>query len=188
MEYNPKLWNEYTDDNRNILENPSEFIYHVCLSLGANSVLEAGCNVGNSLRHFPTTMNIQGFDLNDYALKECQSRYPKFKFKKGSLLEFPYNDNSFDLIFTRTVLIHIPNEDMEKVMNEMLRVSKKWIMNLEFYGKTEEMVKWKRGDDLLWHRNMEKRWKNFNVEIISDVQLPEKMDPSQLRLTLIKKL
>jgi len=34
------------------------------------------------------------------------------------------------------------------------------------------MIDWKRGKDLLWYRNMKERWKKFNVEILSDYEMP----------------
>ena len=49
------------------------------------------------------------------------------------------------------------------------------------------MIKWSRGDDLLWYRNMEERWSNFDVEIISSVSIPKEIDIGETHLTLVKK-
>ena len=155
--------------------------------MNAKKILEAGCNIGNNLGGFPANFDVSGLDLNEKAIKKASSNYPNFKFKTGSLLEIPFPDECFDLVFTRGVLIHIPQEEMNQVLNELLRVSNKWILNLEYYGEDGKMIKWKRGNDLLWYRDMKKRWSTKNVEIISDVEIPEEIDVGKTRLTLIRK-
>ena len=47
---------------------------------------------------------------------------------------------------------------------------------------------WKRGDNLLWYRDMKTKWNNYDVEIISDLEMPEKIDSGKTRLTVVKKL
>lgn len=187
MEYNKEIWNKYTDDNLNSV-NPSSFIYHVTLALGAKSILEAGCNIGNNIKDFPNTFNVSGIDMNQYAINKAKERFPSFDFKVGSISDIPYADNSFDLVFTRTVLIHAPESIMTKAMDEIYRVSKKYIFSMEFYNPEEKMIEWKRGKDLLWYRNMKERWKKYHVKIISDVDIPIELDPDNVRFTLLEKL
>ena len=188
MDYNKNLWDKYTDDNKNnIFERLPDFFYNVAITLGVSSICEAGCNVGNNLSSMPTTLSVSGFDLNEYALQTTKSRYPNFDLKLGNILDIPFPDNSFDLVFTRGVLIHIPEKDLDGAMQELMRISKKWIFNLEYFGEDEKMINWKRGDDLLWYRNMKKRWSKFDVEIISDVEIPYSIDSSKSRFTLVKK-
>lgn len=188
MYYDKNTWNQYTDENEQSLENPSTFIYHISLALSAKNILEAGCNVGNNLKDFPRTFNVEGFDMNEHAINKCKKRYPEFKFKLGSITKIPYPDSSFDLVFTRTVMIHIPTNEVKQAMSELVRVSKKWIFNIEFFGENEDMINWKRGKDLLWHRNMKKRWAEFKVKLVSDVKIPLELDPNRVRFTLVEKL
>ena len=156
MEYDEKIWNSYTDENDLDFQNPAKFIYHISLALGAKKILEVGCNVGHNLKEFTTDFEVHGIDLNSYALEKCKNRFNSFTFQKASLTDIPYPDSFFDLVFTRIVLIHVPPEQIQKAMSELLRVSKKWILNLEFYNESEDMIDWKRGKDLLWYRNMKK--------------------------------
>ena len=58
---------------------------------------------------------------------------------------------------------------------------------MEYYGEDGKMINWKRGDDLLWYRNMKERWSKFNVEVISDIDIPLDIDSGKMRLTLVKK-
>jgi len=186
--YNEELWKEYTNENIDkIGEKQSDLIYHLSLLLGAKKICEAGCNIGNNLTSFPTDFKVNGFDMSKYALKEAKKRHAGFNFKEGNLNEIPFQNNEFDLVFTRGVLIHIPSHDLDKILEELLRISNKWVFNLEYFGDDGEMINWKRGGDLLWYRNMKKRWSKFNVEIISDVEIPIEVDPGKVRLTLIRK-
>jgi hypothetical protein len=73
------------------------------------------------------------------------------------------------------------------VLKELLRISRKWILNLEYFGEDGKMIKWKRGDDLLWYRNMSERWSRFNVDIITDIDIPHEIDSNKTRLTLVRK-
>ena len=72
-------------------------------------------------------------------------------------------------------------------MDELFRISKKWIFNLEYFGEDGKMIEWKRGKDLLWYRNMKELWGEYDVEIISDIEIPLEIDSGKSRLTIIKK-
>jgi len=188
LKYNTEIWDKYTEENTGAVQNRlSEFIFNSILTLGGGKILEAGCNIGNNLSSFPENYEIYGLDLNEKALEKCKARYQSFKFEKGSLLNIPFPDSFFDIVFTRGVLIHIAPENLDSVLSELLRVSKKWIFNLEYHGEDNKMIKWKRGDDMLWYRNMKERWIKYNVEIISEKDIPESIDEGKTRLTLVRK-
>ena len=188
MKYNSDLWNEYTDENQeSIQESLSNFVYNASLVLGAKKILEVGCNIGNNLNSFPSDFCVFGMDMNEKALEKAKLRYPNFDFKQGSITKIPFEDNYFDLVFTRGVLIHIHPDDVKTAMKELLRVSSKWIFNLEYFGEDNKMIKWKRGDDLLWYRDMEKRWIELGVKVISSVDIPQKIDSGKTRFTLVIK-
>lgn len=188
MNYDTKLWNEYTDDNKGqIQQELSKFIYYLSIGLGSKSICECGCNVGNNLSSFPSDYDVHGVDLNAYALEKAKKRYPSFHFQQANISNTSHSDSSFDLVFTRGVLIHIQENEVDNVLNELMRISKKWILNLEYHGDDGMMIKWKRGNDLVWYRNMNERWSKFNVDIISYVDIPLEIDSNKMRLTLVKK-
>ncbi len=188
MEYQRDVWDNYTVDNEFVKTGDvSKFIYYISLALGAKNILEVGCNVGNNFRDFPKNFDVHGIDLNEKALEKAKVKHPTFQFKRGSIIEIPFKDSTFDLVFTSGVLIHIHHEDMEKALIELFRVSRKWIFNIEYFGENEEEIKWKRAEHLLWYRNMKKRWSKSNVRIISDVDLPTSIEPNS-KFTLVEKL
>ena len=189
MEYNSDLWNKYTQENEEThQELLSNFIFNASITLSTKRILEAGCNIGNNLTSFDSNFDVNGLDMNEKALQIAKERLPQAKFEQGSLTSIPFEDNSFDLVFTRGVLIHIHPDQMHDAMKELFRVSKKWIMNLEYFGEDNKMIKWSRGDDLLWYRDMEQRWKEFDVEIVSSTHMSKHIDVGNTHLTLVKKI
>jgi ubiquinone/menaquinone biosynthesis C-methylase UbiE len=98
----------------------------------------------------------------------------------------PYDDSSIDLVFTRNVLNYIESPDIDQVLRELFRVSKKYILNIELFSGEEQQIT----DEPIttWGRNMQKRWSNLQVKIISNVDLHEDIDPRKSRFTLVKKM
>ena len=188
MDYNQNLWDDYTNENKENFQNEiSSFIYFLCLGLGARKICEAGCNVGNNLSRFPDNFSVYGIDMNEHALQKAKEKYPNFLFQVENIKKTTFIDSFFDLVFTRGVLIHIHSDEVDSVLQEFLRISKRWIFNLEYFDEDEKMINWKRGQNLLWYRNMKKRWNKFNVRIVSDIEIPLEIDPGKMRFTLIEK-
>ena len=74
---------------------------------------------------FPKQFDVTGIDLNEHALSIAKKKYPEFKFDLDSILKLPYADSTFDLVFTRGVLIHIDPKNIDKATSEIFRISKK---------------------------------------------------------------
>ena len=188
LDYSDTLWNKYTDDNEEPLVNPpAKFIHYMCLGLGAKKICELGCNVGNNLVDFSSTFDITGVDLNQDSIDKAKKKFAFFDFKVSKIQNTSFHDSQFDLVYTRGALIHVPEKDLDDALKEIFRISKKWIFNLEYFGEDGKMIPWKRGDNLLWYRNMKEKWNNFNVEIISDVDIPTEVDSGKMRFTLVRK-
>jgi len=66
--------------------------------------------------------------LSDQDAKFLETQYPGLKFVQGNGLNLPFEDNSFDLVFSSAVLEHVGSfENQCKFFNECLRVSKKYV-------------------------------------------------------------
>lgn len=106
------------------------------------SVLELGCNTGGNLlsiyRKTPE-VRLTGIDICAKAI-----RYGKLSEKNpaqllvGSIYDLSmFADDSFDLVFTRGVLLHINNEQTPAIVAEMKRISSKYILNIETHGEPQ---------------------------------------------------
>jgi len=186
MEYDIEYWNKYTDDNESKQnEEFSKFIRDLATSLRSNNVLEVGCSSGNDLSNFPNDFDVHGVDLNEHALDIAKKKFPTFKFKNGSIIDLPYEDSSIDFVFTHYVLNYISENEIDKAISELFRVSKKYILTCELYDENEGMID---GKSKAWKRNVYKKWLNFQVKIISDVDMHEDIEPKKPRFTLVRKI
>ena len=64
----------------------------------------------------------------------------KFELRRASILDIPYPDNSFDLVWNEGVLEHFCKDDYERAINEMIRVSRKYILVDVPYAKSKPYV------------------------------------------------
>lgn len=86
-----------------------------------NKVLDVGCGTGLFRDCFKG--NYTGIDVNGEYIKKAQ-KTKEGVFIEGDATNLPFQDGSFDLIFTLGVLHHLNSEQCEKMLREMLRVCK----------------------------------------------------------------
>ena len=180
-------WNQYAEDfATNYNEEMAKFIRDLALSLRVSNMLEIGCSAGNDLRLFPSDFDVNGIDQSEFAVNIAQKNLPAFKFNTASASTIPFDDSSVDFVFTRNMLNYIESSDVEKIIKELYRVSKKYILNIERFANDEILL----DDEKIpaWGRNMKKRWMNFRVKIISSVEMHEEIDPKKSTFTLIRKI
>jgi len=182
--YDEEFWNKYADENESRSnEEFTKFLTNLVRSLHCTSVLEIGCGTGIDLRKFDDSFEIHGIDLNEHALELAKGNIPKAKFYKESITKLPFEDSSVDFIFTHKLLNYLDDETVDNGVSEMFRVAKRYILNCELFGETEEKI-----DDEMRFRNMLKRWLNYKVRVVSNVNMHEDIEPEQVRFTLLKKL
>ena len=68
-------------------------------------ILEVGCNIGNQLLLLQELgfSNLQGLEIQDYALELARRQGRGIQFSQGSAFNLPFADDSFDLVFTSGV-------------------------------------------------------------------------------------
>jgi len=105
--------------------------------VGKNAIiLELGCNVGRNLAGLwgMGYTNILGVDINPAAILLGKRTFPSIggRLITGAIeTTLPvWLDDSFDVIFTMAVLMHIPYEN-DKIFKEIVKKSKKYIVLVE---------------------------------------------------------
>ncbi|RLF84357.1 ubiquinone biosynthesis protein UbiE [Thermococci archaeon] len=87
------------------------------------NALDLGCGTGNyTLELYKRGFQVVGVDISRRMLKIAQKKLPNVKFIKANAYSLPFEDNTFDLVLSVTMLefIHEP----EKVLSEVYRVLK----------------------------------------------------------------
>lgn len=168
QEWNSKFGQEYTDRsifNPDQLDEYYRNLYGVTRGqmneeflndLDRNiRILEVGCNVGNQLNYLQKMgfKDLSGIDIQEFAVKVAQKNTKSITITRNSAHGIPYNDQEFDLVYTSGVLIHISPTDIESVIREIVRCSKKWIWSLEYYADELTEITYRDNKDLLWKRD-----------------------------------
>lgn len=101
------------------------------------SILEMGCNIGANLKainKLNPEIQISGIEINQHAVDVLrQSNVGEIHC--GSILEADLG-NTFDLVFTRGVLIHINPAELPRVLHNMAKHSQKYVLIYEHYSPT----------------------------------------------------
>lgn len=165
--WNSQFGSEYTDRNTYSFEELDNFYRdqfgitrtemnkEFLNGLGVNSILEAGCNVGNQLRCLQGLgfESLYGIELQNYAVEKSKELSKGINIVQGSLFDIPFKDNFFDMVFTSGVLIHISPEDINKAIDEIYRTSKKYIWGFEYFAEGYHEVNYRGNADKLWKTN-----------------------------------
>ena len=126
-----------------------EFLHDVPKDI---SILEVGANVGLQLMFLKQQgfKDLLGVDINEAAVREAKNISPEVDVIRGSGFDLPFKDDSFDLVYTSGVLIHISPKDVGEILHEIYRVSRRYIWGFEYYAPTYTEVKYRGDSDLLW--------------------------------------
>jgi pseudaminic acid biosynthesis-associated methylase len=140
------------------------------------SFLEVGCNVGNQLLQLQEDgyTNLSGIELQSYAVEIAKSRVEDVAIRQGSTLALPYKNDSFDVVFTSGVLIHIAPEDLSRAMAEIHRCAKTYIWGTEYYAPDVTSVNYRGHEELLWKMDYARRYlESFkDLELVREQHLP----------------
>jgi pseudaminic acid biosynthesis-associated methylase len=121
-------------------------------------ILEVGSNVGNQLLCLQKAgfKNLYGIELQSYAVEMSKNRTNNINMIRGSAFDIPYKDGYFDIVFTSGLLIHIAPQDINNVMDEIYRCTKRFIWGAEYYHDEYIHVPYRGKDSLMWKGNFSK--------------------------------
>ena len=159
---------KYTVRNKIIAENLVPFYKRILKGINVEKILEVGCNRGHNLRaiSYCGQYDLYGIDINPYSILLARD-YKEINFTTGNITDILYKDNFFDLVMSVGVLIHIHPENLKKAITEVLRVSKKYFLMMEYNYDLEEFERIPYRENVgLWRGNFKKFvLENFNVRL-----------------------
>jgi ubiquinone/menaquinone biosynthesis C-methylase UbiE len=88
--------------------------------------LDIACGTGFLTRHLPG--EIVGLDQSATMIDEARRQAPQAAFVQGDALELPFEDGSFDRIFTAHFYGHLEGEDRERFLREARRVARELVV------------------------------------------------------------
>jgi len=178
-------WAEYAKSHTSHYNyEMAKFVRDLAVSLRCQSVLEVGCSAANDLALFP--FPVCGIDSSEYAISKARENIPESEFKVAPATSIPYDDSAFDFVFARNLLNYVEDDDVQKIMQEMFRVSKKYVVNIEMFSEDEGILR--EEQVRVTGRNVRERWMDHTVKIVSNVDMHEEIDPNRSRFTLVRKM
>jgi pseudaminic acid biosynthesis-associated methylase len=155
--------NDYVERNKfeEWMVKPGKAAFQRILgSINFQSVLEVGSNLGRNLIYLT---HLYGEDLELYAVEPNKAAFTGLtsgarlkNMKKAwncKAFNLPLTDASIDLVFTSGVLIHIAPEDLQRATDEIVRVSKKYILCIEYFSHKPESIVYRGQKNLLFKRD-----------------------------------
>lgn len=142
----------YHERNRPSVGEIRPLFRRILDGIEVESVLEVGCGLGHNLMAIDAKIR-EGIEPNDRARAEANALCaPDLLVLDGSAADLIYADDAFDLVLTCGLLIHIPPTDIRKVVEEIARVSRRYVLAIEYAAVEEEMVEYRGEKDILWKR------------------------------------
>ncbi len=130
---------EYTDRNRGpdrVAANSAFFSRALGRAQGVHSVLELGSNIGLNLlalRRLLPAAKLSAVEINEKAASESKSSLPDLDLHRTSILEFRPGA-TWDLVFTKGVLIHVNPDKLPLVYDLMHGSSSRYLLVAEYYS------------------------------------------------------
>ncbi|MBN2647029.1 MAG: pseudaminic acid biosynthesis-associated methylase [Thiotrichales bacterium] len=102
------------------------------------SIMEVGANIGLNLRALAALKPqsaLHAIEINPQAVTKLQQIEAIDSVFAGSILDYPVTQ-TFDLIFTKGVLIHLAPEVLSQVYQTLYQASRRYILLAEYYHPT----------------------------------------------------
>jgi pseudaminic acid biosynthesis-associated methylase len=134
-----------------------------------SSILECGSNVGKNIKilnHVLPSAEKSIIEISPEAFKIVTSGYQLKNSFNGPIVESSF-DESFDLVYSMGVLIHIHPDDLLANMKKMYDYSSKYILMGEYFNRTPVMIEYHGEKDKLFKRDFGKLFiENFQVKLV----------------------
>lgn len=156
---------QYTDRNMGKVPANRHFFRAVCQAPGINttrhyagirfeSAIELGCGWGDNLlalRQLFPTIDVAGVEINHRTAAGARERL-QCPIYTHSVLDFTA-PRTWDLAFTKGVLIHIPPAELERAYEVLVRSAGRWVLVAEYYNPTPVEVPYRGQAGMLWKRD-----------------------------------
>ena len=185
-----KKWiNRPPSELSQIYHSHRKFLVNRISLLNPKSILEIGCNWGPNLyliaKKFPQC-KIKGIDINSEAIEIGNKLFKKEKISNVKLsigkADEPnqFQDKSFDIVFTDAVLIYIGPDKIKKVIREMIRITRKALIFVEWHDGDQKWSGKYNAHVGVWQRNYSDLLRNFVAENqITISKIPEELWPDE---------
>lgn len=136
-------------------------------SLGdITSVVDVGANIGRNIGFLQDSnllpnASYTAIDINEQALRQLNSNFPNTKTIQSSIQTLDCGD-TFDLVFTSGVLIHISPDNLHQVFDKLIKLTSKYCILIEYFNRTPIELSYQGRSKLLWKRDFGRDFLNYS--------------------------
>lgn len=142
---------EYHQRNQATAEQVKPVLAGMLKGIAPGYAYEPGCGRGQNLVALQEIgWEVCGAEPNEQARTVAKEHLP-FVYA-DDIRRTPYGDDTFDLVLTAGLLIHIAPADIRKAVYEIARISYRYVLLIEYAAAEEETVEYRGRQDFLWRR------------------------------------
>ena len=148
---------EYIERNRSqklLASNVAFFADIIKRTNGIRSIMEFGANIGMNIRSIDKLLvnaEFSAVEINKKAWEQLK-KIERVEAHNCSILDFRPTEQ-YDLVFTKTVLIHIDPSELSAVYQTMYDTSRKYICVAEYYNPTPVVITYRGHKNRLFKRD-----------------------------------
>jgi pseudaminic acid biosynthesis-associated methylase len=135
-------------------------------SIKPGSILEVGANVGLNLQAIKTISDASLHAVEPNVIARRHLLESGIMADDGDASNLPFKNESFDLVFTSGVLIHVHPDNIYAACREIIRVSKRYVLCSEYFSKVEREVPYRGQSGALFTRDFGKLFLNQGLQLL----------------------
>jgi pseudaminic acid biosynthesis-associated methylase len=120
------------------------------------SALEVGCNIGRNLlalKRMVATVSAVEPNADAVAIARAHPELAGVRIDEGDGFSLPYADAGVDLVFTSGVLIHVAPDDLGRMVDEIVRVARHYVLCIEYFSHEPVAIPYHGHSDCLFKRD-----------------------------------
>lgn len=157
--------NEYTQRNRVDWRARIPFWRNMIDLTRARSVYEYGCNAGwnlTAIRAVAPHVAVRGYDINQLAVQQARAA----GLDGDYTIPVMFRD-TYELVFTAGVLIHVPQAELKALMESLIRASAQYVLAVEYEADEETEIMYRGHNGRLWKRPFGQLYEDLGLRLMN---------------------
>jgi ubiquinone/menaquinone biosynthesis C-methylase UbiE len=130
----------YAERHRPGWEEARAELEHWIAELPPAHTLDVACGTGFMTRHLHG--EVVGIDQSASMLEIAREQAPNAEFAAGDALALPFDDGSFDRVFTSYFYCHLEEQDRLRFLAEARRVARELVVVASVPGENDPLERW----------------------------------------------